>query len=462
MKLYDSNGKMVELPERTFGDNFGVGAQARAANELGYIDPKGAAWGQALNNIARMNMGQAPEVSPVTAYQQAILSRSTQSQQRKMNDLTIQQAEQDLDAFYDYKTAKREGIIPPTTSYAEFKTIENPYRAATGTTNARDMETYQQLLAQDMQNNTNYAPTFLEWKRASRYIDTGGGGVGRVQGGSNIVQPVTYGGSGAPQAPPRAAMPPQVSQAPQGGPPPSAVQGGPAGTPQMAQGGPQAPPPQGQMQPLAATSQMPQGAIVNPQQQFLDRYSEAENNLEYGKSLATQRGQNAEEISQQVRQFAYGLPQAESTIARNNEIIRGIKAGSLQDSGPLAGFVKQLYDPEFAALQAESIYNTLLNLQITKLTPVSNEEVKLVSQMWASAFRGGKVNIAILEEANRRTQQMIDVGQKAINYYQSNVDINGNPKPVGSMEGYGMGGTTQATPSPTDNDQITIDIGPPK
>ena len=451
MKLYDSNGQMVELPDRSFGDHFGVGDRARAAADLGYSDPKAAAWGQALNNISAMNMGHAPTRSPVQAYQEQILARSTVSQQRKINDLTMQQQEQDLDSFYDFKTAKKDGIIPKDMSYVDFTAAQSPYSDKT-TTNAQDMGTYRALVAEDKVNNTNNAEIFLDWKRASKFVDVGGGQTGRITAGSPGYNPVLPLGQVPTQVPtqlptsqvPTGQVPTQVptgqvpAQGPisltsgtfdaQGNPVPNQEQGSLIGQPQ------------GQGNPLA----QPQ---VDPSQAYLTEFARREAELAEAKARGTATGTQLAAMSGAVRETAASFPQMQATIDRNNQLIGQIKAGALQGSGPLAGFVKSMYDPEFAALQAEGIYNTLLNLQITKLTPVSNEEVKLVSQMWASAFRGGKVNLSILEEANRRVQQLMDVGRSAVSYYESPTDSRGNPKQYGSMEGYAFD-----APSPDETD----------
>ena len=85
--------------------------------------PEAGAASQGLQNISRARMNQPMGVSPIQAYQQSVVAQATANQRRKINDLTIQGKEQDLDAFYDYKQFQRD--FPDQAkgvSYQDFKT----------------------------------------------------------------------------------------------------------------------------------------------------------------------------------------------------------------------------------------------------------------------------------------------------------------------------------------------------
>jgi hypothetical protein len=77
------------------------------------------------------------------------------------------------------------------------------------------------------------------------------------------------------------------------------------------------------------------------------------------------------------------------------------------DTGLVSGFLMKwggIGSQELGELSALEIEQVLQNLQITKLTPVSNEEIKLISQMWANAMTGREVNLGRLNVAMRRMQ----------------------------------------------------------
>lgn len=65
-------------------DFFGVGPEAQKQfYDKGLASPKGAAWGQALNNISRMNMGGMPQQDPISAYQQTVQQNALMNQRRQ-------------------------------------------------------------------------------------------------------------------------------------------------------------------------------------------------------------------------------------------------------------------------------------------------------------------------------------------------------------------------------------------
>ena len=167
---------------------------------------------------------------------------------------------------------------------------------------------------------------------------------------------------------------------------------------------------------------------------------------------ASKRAATLEEQAAAVRTTAAGLPVMDAQLTRNNEIIKDIdENGKYAGTGVLSGYVNRLFDPEIAALEAEGVYNTLMNLQITRLTPITEKEIELVSKMWASAFRNGKVNVGLLQEANRRIRVMKAQAEEAIDYYNKD-DVtlpDGRVKGYGSMEGFQMGDIEMESPDGT-------------
>ena len=75
-------------------------------------------------------------------------------------------------------------------------------------------------------------------------------------------------------------------------------------------------------------------------------------------------------------------------IEQTEEILRKYESGQL-DTGPWQGLLVKmgLGDKETGELNAQAIYQGLLNLQITRLTPVTEKELQLISELWASAFQ---------------------------------------------------------------------------
>ena len=99
---------------------------------------------------------------------------------------------------------------------------------------------------------------------------------------------------------------------------------------------------------------------------------------------------------------------ARDETARILESLRPDKDGNVKlNTGLISGFLQKwggFGSEDLGNLSAAEIENVLMNLQITKLTPVSYDEIKLISQMWASTMAGNKINIGRLEQAMGRIQ----------------------------------------------------------
>jgi len=116
----------------------------------------------------------------------------------------------------------------------------------------------------------------------------------------------------------------------------------------------------------------------------------------------------------------------------NNEIDTGILSGILTNMG--------LGDEGQGELKAKQIFQLLQNLQITKLTPVSNFEIDLVSKAWADVANGKTQNLgalkAALETMNAKMEQGFSAyGRDLQNVRSANVDGVYN-NILGNYEGY--------------------------
>ena len=99
---------------------------------------------------------------------------------------------------------------------------------------------------------------------------------------------------------------------------------------------------------------------------------------------------------------------ARDETARILESMEPDKDGNVKlNTGLVSGFLMRwggFGSEELGELSAMEIEQVLQNLQITKLTPVSNDEIKLISQMWASSLAGNEVNVGRLKAAMGRIQ----------------------------------------------------------
>ena len=107
---------MQGAPRASFGDFFGVGDQSRHMASQGYSDPRAAAWGQALSNIAMMNMGQGIRQDPGAAAvdvraqnarltemrERGLQERQRWAEQASYRELQKQKMQRDLDPMADF------------------------------------------------------------------------------------------------------------------------------------------------------------------------------------------------------------------------------------------------------------------------------------------------------------------------------------------------------------------------
>lgn len=126
---------------------------------------------------------------------------------------------------------------------------------------------------------------------------------------------------------------------------------------------------------------------------------------------------------------ATDLPQFESALAATNALIEAIESGQYQETGILEGRIKQYTDFETAQLAAKAIRQTLENLKITNLAPVTEREIELVGNLYANVLKDPQANLGALEEA-----KAILEGKLAIMNAKGQYWVNNN----GTLRGFGI------------------------
>jgi hypothetical protein len=154
--------------------------QQQARGMQGAINsPYAAMANQGMNNMSALRRGQVPNTSPTQAYQQQIVAQATANQQKKINDLKIQGAEQNLDSFYKYKQFQKE--FPDQAegmSYQDFQRIN--LRGIDSTSQIKNLERLQQL--NPNLSDEDAIQFFEDAVRAPKVFQLGGGGVAQTGG----------------------------------------------------------------------------------------------------------------------------------------------------------------------------------------------------------------------------------------------------------------------------------------
>jgi hypothetical protein len=112
--------------------------------------------------------------------------------------------------------------------------------------------------------------------------------------------------------------------------------------------------------------------------------------------------------------FAEGMDGVVYAKRVTEDMLERISTGKI-DTGILSGILTNmgLGDVGQGELKAKQIFQLLQNLQITKLTPVSNFEIDLVSQAWADVANGKSQNIGALQAALEVMNAKMDQGFSA-------------------------------------------------
>jgi len=121
-----------------------------------------------------------------------------------------------------------------------------------------------------------------------------------------------------------------------------------------------------------------------------------------------------------------GYDELESSLQDTRALLAEIKGGGMQATGPLEGAWSQFMgDPDTARLRAKSVLQTLQNLQITNLAPVTEKELALVQDIYANIDRDPEQNIALLEQAADMLERKLKILEKKGIYFNQNQTLRG-------------------------------------
>lgn len=91
-----------------------------------------------------------------------------------------------------------------------------------------------------------------------------------------------------------------------------------------------------------------------------------------------------------------------------------------RNTGPWEQYVTKWGDKETAKINSAGIMATLMNLQITKLTPVTENEIDMVSKLWSSVANDPEANIGALQAAEERLMGALKDLDKKREFWHSN------------------------------------------
>lgn len=143
-----------------------------------------------------------------------------------------------------------------------------------------------------------------------------------------------------------------------------------------------------------------------------------------------------------------GYDELEQSLQDTENLLAEIEGGGMQATGPLEGMWSQFMgDPDTARLRAQSVLQTLKNLQITNLAPVTEKELQLVQDIYANIDRDPAQNIALLRQAADMLRRKMEIIERKGKYFTQK----------GTLSGYGTtrfapkepAGNTDTAPKPT-------------
>lgn len=141
----------------------------------------------------------------------------------------------------------------------------------------------------------------------------------------------------------------------------------------------------------------------------------------YGKSVGKARGTGEEERDQTfITEYQNILPQLNQQISNAEGLLAALERGEYDGTGPIESLYKKYTNADTAELAALAMMQTLRNLQITKLTPVSNEEIALIGRMFASIGNDPEGNKGALRAALKMMRDQQGLLEQKKNYYRDN------------------------------------------
>lgn len=173
-----------------------------------------------------------------------------------------------------------------------------------------------------------------------------------------------------------------------------------------------------QRRPLEPTAEMRNYAEWEKQNpgKTLDEYYESKAfQSAYGKGLGGAVGAAEGELEASAILLAGdGLPMLHQQLTNVQDLAAAIESGMYNETGPFEGLFKRYGNQATAELEARNIYQTLLNLEITNLAPVTENELALVRSLFADINRDPAANLGRLKEAARVLRDKIDLAKEKI------------------------------------------------
>jgi hypothetical protein len=126
-----------------------------------------------------------------------------------------------------------------------------------------------------------------------------------------------------------------------------------------------------------------------------------------------------------VAQVQDTLPVMYQQVNEIKMLREAIKSGKLTKTGPLEQYYRKWSDPETARAAVMQIATLLQNLNITKLTPVSNFEIELVNKMYFDIGNDPAANIGALAAAEDILARKIALVEAKKGYYAKNGSLQG-------------------------------------
>ncbi len=125
-------------------------------------------------------------------------------------------------------------------------------------------------------------------------------------------------------------------------------------------------------------------------------------------------------------------PQLMGSVNRLTNLTQMIDKGDVS-TGVLVGSVYKLADPQTALLEAESIQSSVEALNGSGLAPVSNKELEVIREMFASANKTGTINKVLLERSLNIAKRQLATLQSKDAYFREKGTLEGwRPQGFGS------------------------------
>ena len=114
------------------------------------------------------------------------------------------------------------------------------------------------------------------------------------------------------------------------------------------------------------------------------------------------------------------LPGIEADLQNAKDLLVAIENGKYNETGPIEGRLKKYWSTDVAELEARGVMQALKALQITKLIPVSNFEIAMVSSMYADIARDPEANKGKMKFIIGFYEEKLKAADEAYKFYRGN------------------------------------------